>query len=250
MQLASPTPAPVAPPIPALTIDVPTHVQDAFRDATTRAKRDTSAWIAANPDGSTLDFRSFIVEQAGHPPTGAAFEADHATVKATVGARTPAVDAQVRWIDEHGLFVPWEGATASYVERVGAEQAKAGLALLQKANELTSVLTFPIKDLHMRPRPFLVHADTPLLDGVTHVRGGSYPSGHASLAFSQAAMFDALTPSAAAEHARLAEQLSFSRTYAAAHYPSDVVTGAYVGAAAAAYVLARPDAEIPARDPR
>jgi hypothetical protein len=249
MQLASTTPAPATPPMPELTLVVPEQVHAAFDDARVRAQRDTAAWLTAHPTGSAVEFRSFIVEQAGGPPTGAAAELDHQIVKAAVDSRTPALDEQARWIDEYGLFPPWDGARAEYVARVGAEQAKAGLALLQKANDLTGVLTFPIKDRHMRERPFQTHADTPLLSGITHVHGGSYPSGHASLAFAQAAMFDALAPSSAAEHARLAEQLSFSRNYAAAHFPSDVVTGAYVGAAAAAFVLARPDAEIPARDP-
>lgn len=236
--------------MPALTLDVPAVVHAAFDDARQRAVRDTNAWLAANPRGTTLDFRAFIVEQAGAPPTGAAAKADHAIVKAAVDARTPAQDEQARWIDEYGLYPPWRPATEAYVARVGAEQAKAGLALLAKAKDLTGVLTFPIKDRHMRPRPFQEHADTPLLAGTVHVRGGSYPSGHASLAFAQEAVLASLLPSRAPEFRRLAEQLSFSRSYAAAHYPSDIVTGAYVGASAAAFVQARPDAEIPARDPR
>jgi hypothetical protein len=243
------TPAQPAPPMPALTISVPDTVHAAFQDARERAVRDTNAWLAAHPQGTALEFRSYIVEQAGAPPTGAAAEADHATVQAAVAARTPAQDEQARWIDEYGLFIPWQPATSAYIAKVGADQAKAGVALLQKAEDLTGVLTFPIKDRHMRERPFQEHADTPLLDGVTHVRGGSFPSGHASLAFAQEAMLTLLLPERAAELQHLAEVISFSRPYAAAHYPSDVVTGAYVGAAAAAFVQARPDAEIPARDP-
>jgi acid phosphatase (class A) len=242
------TPAQPAPAMPALTMHVPTGVHDAFADARERARRDTASWLAAHPSGTALEFRSFIVEQAGAPPTGAAAEADHATVKAAVAARTPEQDDEARWIDEYGLFIPWQPATNQYIERVGADQAKAGVALLQKAEELTGVLTFPIKDRHMRERPFQEHADTPLLSGLTHVHGGSFPSGHASLAFAQEAVLTALLPDRRAQLQRLAEQLSFSRSYAAAHYPTDIVTGAYVGAAAAAFVQARPDAEIPARD--
>jgi hypothetical protein len=246
MQLA---PAPPARPMPAFTLAVPDAIHAAFDDARARAVRDTSEWLAAHPQGTALEFRSFITDKAGAPPTGAAAEADHAIVKAAVDSRRPAQDAQALWIDEYGLFPPWQPAIDAYVAKTGPEQAKAGLALLAKAKDLTGVLTFPIKDRHMRERPFQEHADTPLLAGITHVHGGSFPSGHASLAFAQEAMLSAMLPERAAEFRALAEQISFSRPYAAAHYPSDVVTGAYVGAAAAAFVQARPDAEIPARYP-
>ena len=62
-------------------------------------------------------------------------------------------------------------------------------------------------------------------------------------------MLGTLLPGQAPAFERLAEQIAFSRTYAAAHYPSDIVVGAYVGAAAAAFMLGRPDAEVPQREP-
>ena len=133
----------------------------------------------------------------------------------------------------------------AYVARVGADQARAGLRLLEHARAVTTALTFPVKDAYARERPFRVHADTPLLEGVTHVRGGSFPSGHASTAFAHELVLAKLMPDAAAAARAVAEQVSFSRVHAAAHYLSDIVAGAYIGAAGATYAAARPDAAVP-----
>ncbi len=90
----------------------------------------------------------------------------------------------------------------------------------------------------MRPRPF--EADpvgAPIVDGVTHVRGASFPSGHASLAFAAAAVLGALEPARAAALEQEAAQVSFGRVYAAAHFPTDVQAGVYIGAATAEWAL-------------
>ena len=236
-----------APPMPTTPIAVPAAIEDALTGAVERGVRETSEWIAANPKGTVAELTQFVMDHAGTPPTGAALEADHAAVREAVAARTPAQDATAVWIDEHGLFPPWQPAIDSYVAKVGADQARAGLTLLDRAKQITSLLTFPVKDRYMRQRPFAAHADTPLLAGVTHTRGGSFPSGHASLAYAHHFVLSSLLPEATGTRAN-ADQLAYARTYAAAHYPADIVSGAYIGAVAATYAAARPDAVIPARE--
>jgi membrane-associated phospholipid phosphatase len=236
-----------APPKPATPISVPAVMHDQLAGATARGVRETNAWLAANPAGTVQQLASFVADHVGAPPTGDALEADHRAVLAAVAGRTPAQDETARWIDEHGLFDPWQPTIDAYTAKVGVDQARAGIGLLERAKALTGVLTFPVKDRYERERPFQAFADAPLLDGVTHVRGGSFPSGHASLAVAQQLVLGSLLPERAAEATTISDEVCFARPYAAAHFPSDVVAGAYIGAVAATFAAARPDAKIPER---
>jgi hypothetical protein len=234
-------------PMPATPIVVPALMHDQLAAATDRGVRETTAWLAANPTGTVEQLAAFVADHVGAPPTGPALEADHQAVLAAVAGRTPAQDETARWIDENGLFVPWQPTIDAYVAKVGTEQARTGVELLERAKALTGVLTFPVKDRYVRERPFQAFPDTPLLDGITHVRGGSFPSGHASLAVAQELVLASLLPERATEGHAIADEVCFSRPYAAAHFPSDVVAGAYIGAVAATFAAARPDAVIPQR---
>ncbi len=241
---------PATPPMPTTRITVPSGIEDALTGAVERGTREATDWIAANPTGTIEQLQAFVMERIGTPPTGAAFAADHAAVREAVAARTPAQDETAVWIDEHGLFPPWKATIDSYVAKVGTGQARAGLALLKRANDVTGLLTFPIKEHYMRDRPFKAHADTPLVAGITHIRNGSFPSGHSSLAFAHSVVLGSLLPEQATDTRAIAGQLAYARTYAAAHYPSDIVAGAFVGAVAATFAAARPDAELPERPRR
>lgn len=238
---------PATPPMPTTRITVPSGIQDALTGAVERGTRETSQWLAANPTGTFEQLEAFVMQRVGTPPTGVALAADHAAVRDAVAARTSPEDATAVWIDEHGLFPPWQATIDSYVAKVGPDQARAGLALLERAKEVTSLLTFQLKDHYLRPRPFAAHADTPVVDGITHTRGGSFPSGHASLAFAHGAVLGSLLPDQARDTRAIADQLAYARTYAAVHYPSDIVAGAFIGAVAATFAAARPDAKLPQR---
>lgn len=233
--------------MPPTPITVPAGIQDALAGAADRGVREANEWNAANPDGTFEQLQAFVMDRVGTPPTGAALDTDHAAVRDAVAGRTPAQDETAVWIDEHGLFPPWQPTIDTYVAKVGADQARAGLDLLERAKQITSLLTFPVKDRYMRQRPFAAHVDTPLLAGVTHTRGGSFPSGHASLAIAHRVVLSSLLPEQADDVRAMSDQLAFARTYASAHYPSDIAAGAYIGAVAATYAAARPDAVIPER---
>jgi undecaprenyl-diphosphatase len=95
--------------------------------------------------------------------------------------------------------------------------------------------TFGIKDLVVRPRPFVTH---PEIHPLYHVRSSSFPAGHAATAFAGAVILSALARRWTIAFAALAGLIAFSRIYVGDHYFGDVLAGAVVGAAIARAALA------------
>lgn len=94
-------------------------------------------------------------------------------------------------------------------------------------------LTFLIKHFVKRPRPFVKN-----IDFVPVYRAGStsFPSGHASTAFSTATALSIAYPKwyVIAPSFLWAGTISYSRMYLGVHYPTDVASGAVLGAGTAA----------------
>ncbi len=124
------------------------------------------------------------------------------------------------------------GAIAAFGKKVGRKVALAGLVALA-VGFLSSDL---IKELTARPRPFLTLADARLLVSAPH--SWAFPSGHTTSSFAAA--------SGASLSARrllgkvplwgwgmlaLAVAVSYSRLYVGVHWPTDVMAGAFLGAA-------------------
>jgi undecaprenyl-diphosphatase len=95
--------------------------------------------------------------------------------------------------------------------------------------------TFGIKDLVVRPRPFVTH---PEIHPLYHVRSSSFPAGHAATAFAGAVILSAIARRWRVAFAMLAAAVAFSRIYVGDHYLGDVLGGAVVGAAIARAALA------------
>lgn len=224
------------PTLPTLSIPVPRSVTG--RLAAARADGVTAAreFIAANPDANDASFAAFLIRRAGGPPEGTVQQAELRMLHRIQDRRTPEHDAQAVWVDEHGLFDLWNAHFDGWKDTVGPEQAARGAEILARSRDLTKTVTFALKDSFNRPRPFLADPTLKLVDGVTHVSNGSFPSGHASEAFSDSAVLSLLWPERASRFAHDAVQASFARSYAAAHFPSDLATGAFVGAAVGAWI--------------
>jgi len=90
--------------------------------------------------------------------------------------------------------------------------------------------TFGIKDLVVRPRPFVTH---PEIHPLYQVRSSSFPAGHAATAFAGAVILTALARRWTIAFALLAAAVAFSRIYVGDHYLADCIGGAVVGAAIA-----------------
>jgi len=101
-------------------------------------------------------------------------------------------------------------------------------------------LTFLMVDGVIKPnidrdRPFETRSDARLID--TRPLTGSFPSGHAASAVAGALSVGRLFPAARVVWWPLAAAIAVSRIYVGAHWPSDVLAGAFTGWAMAWFVL-------------
>ncbi len=84
-----------------------------------------------------------------------------------------------------------------------------------------------IKNLVMRPRPFVSHPELiPLLDPGDE---WSFPSGHTLTGFAASAALYSFHIKSGSCAFVIAVLIAFSRLYACVHYPTDVIAGALIG---------------------
>lgn len=84
-----------------------------------------------------------------------------------------------------------------------------------------------LKNLVMRPRPFVTHTDLTAL--LVPEDPWSFPSGHALSSFAAASALYFFHHKTGFLAFLLAAAIAFSRLYASVHYPTDVLTGAVIG---------------------
>ena len=106
--------------------------------------------------------------------------------------------------------------------------AVAAAALTGLTTFAADAITFAVKDLVDRPRPFVVH---PQIQPLYAVHSSSFPSGHAATAFAGAVLVSFLGPRGTPFFMALAVVMAFARVYVGVHYPGDVIAGAAIGAA-------------------
>lgn len=117
--------------------------------------------------------------------------------------------------------------------------AVVGIVLLTALTTFVAdSISFGIKDLVRRTRPFVAH---PQIRPLYTVHSSSFPAGHAATAFAGATLLSFVAPRGAPAFALIAVAIGFSRVYVGVHYPADVLAGAAIGlvvGAAAALVVA------------
>lgn len=109
--------------------------------------------------------------------------------------------------------------------------------ILISAVLLSGGLTWIVKELVDRPRPYielgLTAADMLILTDPTV----SFPSGHTTTAFATASVVSYYVRRWAVPALILACVMGLSRMYLLVHYPSDVLAGALIGILSAAFVI-------------
>ena len=125
------------------------------------------------------------------------------------------------------LAVPIGMFVVSWIQKDSSMQyhalgAVAGLAV-------ASALTLGLKYIINRPRPYITY---PYLENVTRENDPSFPSGHATLAFSTATTLSLNFPKwyVIAPSFLWAGLVAYSRLDMGVHYPSDVLVGMIIGA--------------------
>lgn len=133
------------------------------------------------------------------------------------------------------------GALALRQRRGGDLTERAGLMLLAQralyviaALAVTGIATQVLKQLIGRARPGLIDQFGPFHFDALELRSSlaSFPSGHSSVSFAIALALGYFLPRWRVPLLGFAVFVAMSRLIVGAHYPSDVIAGAYVGVAA------------------
>jgi undecaprenyl-diphosphatase len=137
------------------------------------------------------------------------------------------------WAGSFGMiWLVLLGAVAAFGKKTGRKIALAGLVALAIGFASSTLL----KDLTMRPRPFLSLDEVRLLVSAPH--SYAFPSGHTTSAFA-AASGTALAAKKLLKRVPLwcwatlplAAAISYSRIYVGVHWPTDVAAGMLLGLA-------------------
>jgi undecaprenyl-diphosphatase len=138
-------------------------------------------------------------------------------------ARTITVWTTGGWIWAGATFIAW---------LLGVPRSRRALVeLLPSMMAATWIVEYPIKTFFRRRRPFIKNVRAL----VVGKRPGSwsFPSGHTASSFACAWVLSTVWPRSAPAFFTLASAVGFSRIYVGAHYPGDVLSGAFFGLAIA-----------------
>jgi membrane-associated phospholipid phosphatase len=145
------------------------------------------------------------------------------------GFTNPVLDWLMPLLSNKRLLFPVAPLLLIFLWWRGSRRLRICLVLLVLAVLLGDILVCgPLKHAIGRPRPSAVLSETGILTG--RGQGSSMPSSHAANWFAATAVVFSFYPRSIFVFLPLAMAVGFSRIYTAAHYPSDVLAGAALGA--------------------
>ena len=130
------------------------------------------------------------------------------------------------WIEKLGAVWIVLAIGVSLASNLGWKRSILFGAYVGVVTFVADSVTFGIKDLVARARPFVTH---PQIHPLYVVHSSSFPAGHAATAFAGATLLSWLARRWTPAFVALACAIGFSRVYVGDHYVGDVIGGAFVG---------------------
>ena len=192
------------------------------------------AWAVQHPGRDDLAFTRFAVAQLPEPPDAATQAGELTELRLLASRRTKGGKQAATWLEVYGKTDVW----TKYVTDAngpGPGSNPGGLSELKQTTRLAKTLVASAQARFSRPGPKVV--DPSLKPGSNRPDKLSYPSGHASYVFAELTLLSAQQPRLRSEFVRTADQVAYSRLYAAGHYRSDLVAGALLGDLIGDYVV-------------
>jgi membrane-associated phospholipid phosphatase len=223
--------------MPADALTVPTDMASQLDSIVASALTDVREWMTKHGDVNLFLLPYFVLDHLKPPPDDATQKAELEQLHRIADARTEPLTARAAWLADHGMHELWDGFLAEYAKKVGPAQARKAVQLLHDTLLATEGVGLGAKNKFMRKRPYVVD---PTLKTVVEQPpdNPSYPSGHTGAAFAAAMVMSYLMPERADEWFGYAREMAYSRMYGGAHFPSDVLAGAYVGSFVGAAMIA------------
>ncbi len=197
--------------------------------ATTRARADQAfaRWARAHPNRDDAAFTAFALSQIPTFPEAATQRVELSELGALARQRTAAGLAAADWLEIYGKADIWRRYLDDATKSIGGAAGRRGAGALDADLALAQHIAGVAQQRFARPSPSAVE---PGLRKHPRRSKLSYPSSHAVDAVSALVLLSTVDPGRAQDFERMAAQIVFSRLYAAGHYRSDLLAGAYVGA--------------------
>ena len=191
-----------------------------------RADQAFARWALTHPDRDDAAFTAFALGQIPPVPASAEQRGELVELRSLASQRTPAGLAAADWLEVHGKGDIWK----RYLDEAsvaGVGERQRAVSALDDDLALAGRLSTTAQRRFARPSPSAVE---PGLRTHPRLSKLSYPSSHSIAAVSALVVLSAADPGRAQDFQQMAAQVLFSRLYAAGHYRSDLLAGAYVGA--------------------
>lgn len=184
-------------------------------------------WASTHPRQDDAAFTAFALAAVPAPPGQDVTTTELAELHQLAAGRTPAGLSAATWLEVYGKKDVWKLYLSDAVETSGAADRAVAKARFASDTALAKSLTAAAQLRFGRQAPTVV--DPSLRKGAARKAKLSYPSKHAVYVFSELALLTALDPGRAGDFQRMTDQVAYSRLYAAGHYRSDLVAGAFLG---------------------
>lgn len=190
------------------------------------ADADFTAWAASHPSNDEAAFTSFALNRLPPPPGPNVQAAELSDLRTLAATRTKEGMWAADWLEAYGKTAIWQQYVHDALETASPARAahveNSFMADLKIAERLAQ-----ITEAHFARRS--PSAVEPSLRRHARPAKLSYPSAHAVFVYTELQILTTLDPGRAADFTRMANQVSYSRLYAAGHYRSDLIAGAYLG---------------------